>query len=128
MGQLSKIEEELTGLGYQILAISPDRPEKLRVSLDKLGLEYSLLSDSDMTASRAFGLAYRVDDETFEALKGYGLDIEEASGRTHRLLPVPAALVVGTDGVIRFRYFNPDYRVRIEPDALLEAARSALQD
>lgn len=128
MGQLSKIEDELEELGYQILAISADRPEKLRVSVEKHGLRYRLLSDNELAAAKAFGLAYRVDEQTFKALEGYGLDIEEASGHAHHLLPVPAAMVIDTDGVVRFRYYNPDYRVRVDPDELLEAAREALRE
>ena len=119
---------ELRELGYQILAISPDRPEKLQASIDsKKGQElpgFVLLSDSSMTATRQFGIAYKVDDATFERLKEFGIDIEAASGHEHRILPVPAAFVVGTDGRIKYQYVNPDYKVRIDPAVLLAAARA----
>lgn len=57
---LGEIESKLTGLGYQILAISPDRPAKLTESQDKAKHAYTLLSDSHMKAAQAFGIAFSV--------------------------------------------------------------------
>ena len=68
-----------------------------------------------------------MDDKTIERYKGYHIDLEESSGEKHHQLPVPSAFVVGTDGVIRFTYVNPDYKVRVDPDVLLAAARAALK-
>jgi len=53
----------------------------------------------------------------------YGVDLEAASGQKHHQLPVPAVFIIDRAGVIRFVYANPDYTVRITPDALLEAAQ-----
>ncbi len=76
-----------------------------------------------MTAAKAFHVAYKVDEATLKQLRGYGIDLEEASGEKHRLLPVPAVFLVGTNGLIQFEYVNPDYKVRIHPDLLVAAAR-----
>ena len=48
LGQLSRIEPQLLALGYQIIAVSPDRPAELQTSTDKLDVKYALLSDSKM--------------------------------------------------------------------------------
>lgn len=127
MGQLQSAEPELLKLGYQILAISADRPEKLRESIEKKHLNYTLLSDSSMACAQAFGIAFQVDEKTIERYKSYNMDLEEASGLTHHLLPVPAAFIIGTDGIIKFEYLNPNYKVRLDPDVLLAAARAALK-
>ena len=82
-----------------------------------------MLSDSTTEAAQAFGLAFQIDDKTFKMLEGYGIDLEDASGEDHHILPVPAVFIVGTDGVIRFDFVNPDYKVRIDPEMLLEAAQ-----
>ena len=128
MGQLQKIESNLTQLGYQILALSADRPEKLRASVEKHAVTYVLLSDAAMTAARAFGIAYRVDDASVGKLAGYGIDIEEASGQTHHMLPVPSVFLVAQNGKVVFTYANPDHRVRIDPEVLLAAARAAARE
>jgi len=125
--QLQAAEPELLKLGYRILAISPDRPAKLVESLAKQELTYTLLSDASMAAAKAFGIAFRVDDETIELYKGYGIDLEAASGEKHHLLPVPAVYIAGTDGRVNFVYVNPDYKVRLAPEVLIAAAKAAIK-
>ena len=128
LSAVGQIQPKLAEMGYQILAISPDRPGELIKSIDKQKLEYTLLSDSNMSAARAFGLAFRVDDDTVKLYKTkYNIDLEASSGRKHHELPVPAAYIVDTSGTIRARYVNPDYKRRIDPDKLLTEARAALK-
>jgi peroxiredoxin len=126
MGQLAELEPQLKALGYQILAISADNPAHLKESVAKHQLTYTLLSDTDMAAAKAFGLAWHVDDTTYAQMKNHGVDLEAASGRTDHILPVPAAYVLDRKGVIKFAYANPDFKVRVNPDDLLKAAQAAL--
>lgn len=128
LGQLQTIEADLLKLGYQVIAVSPDRPAKLRESVDRHKLGYTLLSDSDMSASRALGIAFKVEDALVNKYKtGYGIDLEADSGHAHHQLPVPSAFIVGRDGIIHFSYVNPDYKTRIAPNELLEAAKTAMK-
>jgi len=41
------------------------------------------------------------------------------------MLPIPATFVVGTDGLIKARFVDPDYRRRMDIDEMLAALRSA---
>lgn len=123
LGQIATAEPELLRMGYQVLAISPDRPKELAKTLDKQELTYELLSDSDVALARAFGLIFHVDDPTVEKYQGFGIDLEQASGRDHHMLPVPAVYIVDQAGVIRFAHWNPDYKTRLAPEDLLTAAR-----
>ena len=122
---LAGIEEDLEKAGAQLLAISMDRPEKIKQTPDGEKLHYRLLSDSDAVAAKAFGIAFKVDDATVEKYKGFGINLEAASGRDHHILPHPAVFVSDTTGRIRFAHVNPDYKVRLEPARDLEAAQAA---
>jgi peroxiredoxin len=122
---LAGIEKDLADAGLQLLAISMDHPSKLRETPHHDELGYSLLSDSDAAAAKAFGIAFKVDDATVEKYKGYGINLEAASGRSHHILPYPSVFIARTHGVIRFAHVNPDYKVRLEPEKILEAARAA---
>jgi peroxiredoxin len=121
--QLRDIYPTLQELGIDLIGVSPDTPAKAGESLSKHSLPFTLLSDNTMEAARAFGVAYQVDAPTLSALEKFGINLEEASGETHHLLPVPAVFVTGTKHLIQFQYVNPDYKVRLHPDLLLAAVR-----
>ena len=127
LGQLQAIESDILSLGYQMLAISADQPENLVPTVDKHSLGFTVLSDSKMDAARAFGLAFQIDDPTYERYKGFGIDLEKASGAQHRQLPVPAVFIFDASGKIAFSYVNPDYRVRVPPSVILAAAKAAAE-
>lgn len=128
LAEMRKAESELRQMGFDIWFISIDRPEELYASLEQPEIGYTVLSDSQLAATRAFGLAFRVPDERVEKYLGFGIDLEGASGETHHVLPAPSTYIIGTDGVIRFQYTNPDYKVRLHPDVLLAAARAYRAD
>jgi peroxiredoxin len=128
LAELRHAEAELEALGFDVWFVSIDRPEALYASLQQPDLGYRVLSDAKLEATRAFGLAFRVPDELVEKYRGYGIDLEAAAGETHHVLPAPSTYLIGTDGVIRFQYTNPDYRVRLHPDVLLAAARAYKND
>ena len=124
LAELRKAESELKELGFDIWFISIDRPELLYDSLEQPDIGYTVLSDSGLEATRAFGLAFRVTDETVVRYKTYNIDLEAASGKSHHVLPAPSTYIIASDGMIRFQYTNPDYAVRLHPDVLLAAARA----
>ena len=117
--EMGAIEPELLKLGYRMFAISSDSPADLAKTVDKNTLKYKLLSDTSMTATRALGLAYRVDAKTVAQYKEYGIDLS----KSNNLLPVPAVYLVGRDGIVDFSYVNPDYKTRVPGDLILAAAK-----
>ncbi len=123
LSDLSSIEGDLKKLDYKLLAVSMDRPEELRKTMDKHKLGYTLLSDSDAKAVKAFGVAFKVDDMTAEKYRGFGVDLEKASGRPHHILPVPSVFIIDKDRTIRFVHSNPDYKVRLSAAKVLEEAK-----
>ena len=125
MGQLQEVHTQLVELGYQIIAISPTRPAKLETILKSNTYDYTLLSDSSMLAAQQFGIAWKVGEQMLGQLKGFGIDLEESSGESHHVLPVPSVFIVDTEREVRFTYVNPDYKVRIDPSVLLAAAKAA---
>lgn len=126
LGSLKAAEGILRARGYEVIFLSMDRPEILRTSLkDDVRSEaanYTLLSDASADAARAFRVAFRVDDDTYNKYKGFGIDLEAASGQKHHLLPVPAVYVIDRRGKICFLHYNADYKVRLSADKLLAAA------
>ncbi len=123
MSQLQGIQPKLIKMGYQLLAVSMDNPVHLKLSIAQHKLTYTLLSDSDSKAVKAYGLAFHVANTMVQQYKAFHINLDAASGNSNHILPVPAVYLIGTDHVIRFTYYNPDYKVRLAPDKLLSAAR-----
>jgi peroxiredoxin len=122
---LQSIEPKLQALGYEVLFLSTDKPELLYASL-KEKVSYHIVSDAGMNAARTMGVAFRVDDKSYAMMKSHGVDIEVTQGNTNHELPVPSVFIVDRKGIVRFRYFNPDYKSRLDAASVLKAAESAL--
>jgi peroxiredoxin len=126
LSDLVIVEQDLRALGYQIVAISPDRPDELDKMTKADRLNYRLLSDSQAEAMKKFGVAYQVDDITVSNYKQkFNVDLERSSGRTHHILPVPAVFILDREGKVVFVHDDPDYKVRMKGFEVLSAAKSA---
>ena len=124
--QLSGLQEilgDLKGLGYQLIAISTDTPEGLNTSIKNEKLEYTLLSDSDLSVSKKFGLAFKAPKAYWDLLPQStgGKDID-------LLLPVPAVFILSRTGEIMFEYINPDITKRLKPELLKVVAETIIKD
>ena len=117
---LRTIEADLKKKGVQILAISPDRPAELKKSAEKIKAGHQLYSDQDMKLAEAFKISFVVDKKTRKAYKGYGIDLEKSSGRSHFKLPIPSVFLLDKSGKVLFRHSNPDYKVRLAADKILQ--------
>lgn len=126
--KLQAIESDLRRIGFQILAISPDNAYHLKEMIKRNELTYTLLSDRTMELTKNFGLAYRVSDEMIMNLRKYGHNLEDSTGNSLRLLPVPAAYVVTKSGKIVYSYYNANFQKRVNPEALLIAAKMSLSE
>ncbi|MCB1214380.1 MAG: redoxin domain-containing protein, partial [Deltaproteobacteria bacterium] len=106
------------------LAISPDKPEKIAASKKANKQGYELYSDSGADAMKAFGVAFKLDEETVKLYKeNYGIDIEADSGQNHHLLPVPSVFIINQAGKIVYVHSNPDYKVRLSAEEILNAIK-----
>jgi len=128
LSEMRLAEKQLAEMGFDIWFISIDKPELLLESLDDPEIGYTIYSDSSLDATRAFGLAFRVDDELNKRYLTHNINLEKASGETHHVLPAPATYIIGNDGIINFAYIHPNYKVRLHPDVLLAAAKAYNED
>lgn len=122
LAQLKDIEKELVNLGFQILAISPETPERLQEQ--KLETEFlvTLLSDEKLATIREFGVGFYVDESTSEKYQTYGIKLaKDEAGR--EVLPAPAIFMLNTKGQVLFSYVNPDYKVRPSAELVLSVAK-----
>ncbi|WP_313263618.1 peroxiredoxin-like family protein [Sphingobacterium sp.] len=120
---LEEIAADLNKIGYQLLAVSTDKPDGLMESAQKENLKYTLLSDADVSVAKKFGIA-------FKAPKGYWDLLPKSSGgkNTELLLPVPSVFILDRKGKINFEYINPDITQRLKPQLLKVVAETIIND
>jgi len=128
--QLASMQDyapKFLALGYQILAVCSDKPESLKATMDKDHLTYTILSDRTGAASQAYKVAYRLADADAAKYASHHIALAPIPGDPSGVwLPVPSVFIVGTDGVIKFVSFNPDFKVRPPAETIFAAAKSAL--
>ena len=128
MGQLKAIEGQLKAMGFQLVGVSTDGPADLKKSIEKMDLGYQLVSDFDSKLSKAFGIAFFTSEKTTKRYLA-GLNLanplqKNAAGQERLVLPAPAVYVIDSKGLVQFNYVNPNFRVRLDEQVLLAAAKA----
>jgi peroxiredoxin len=112
---------EITAAGATLVAISPQTPDNTLSTSEKLGLAFPVLSDEDNQVAESFGLVFTVPEALRLVYSGKGIDLPSANGDNTFRLPIPATYLIRTDGTVAWRFVDPDYTKRAEPDDLLAA-------
>jgi peroxiredoxin len=114
--QLKKLEDSLsllTAKGARLIAVTPEKPENIEVTIEKTKASYPILFDDGLSIMKSYDVAYKVDDKTIERYKNYGIDFTKVNGDTNGTnLPVPALYVINKEGKIIFRHFDKDITKR----------------
>ena len=128
LGALAATEADLADCGAGLVAITPERQAHARRLRTATGLGAPLLADLDNGLALTLGLAVPVGDALRRELERHDVDLPLYQGNGGWLLPIPATFVVGADGRIIARHVDPDFRRRMEPEAILAALAGARPD
>lgn len=109
--------------GAQLIAITPQQPDKSRQQLKKDGYPFEVLSDLDDSVMKAYRLFYNLDPALDEVYKNHGLNVAQFNGPGRTVLPIPGTLVIDKDGKIRAVHAETDYKKRMEPADIIEALK-----
>jgi len=121
---LSEAQDQVAAVGGQIVAIMPDREHYTSALRENSGATFPILTDLENGYAMSLNLAFWVGAEMQAMMCQAGWDVAPSQGSDTWLLPIPATFVVGTDGLVKERFVDPDYRKRMAIEDLL----AALQD
>jgi peroxiredoxin len=122
---LRQAHDQVVAAGAQIVAILPDRQKFTNVLKDDSKATFPVLTDMDNGYAMSLNLVMWVGAEMQGLMPKAGVDLPVYQGNDSWMLPIPATFVVGTDGTVKARHVDPDYRRRIEIDDLLAALKKA---
>lgn len=118
---LEKNLEKIYGEGASVVAVSPEKSEFLKRTAHKTKASFSLLYDEDYKIAEAFDVAFR--PTKFERAiynKILKADLKNAHSDESQQLPIPATFIIGKDGKIAWRHFDPDYKKRSTVDDIVK--------
>ena len=113
--------EEFKKHNAQLIAITPQRPEKSEAQIKKDGYSFEVLSDLTSQVIKDYHLYYELTDELTDVLKKNGYDVVDHNGEGRKELPIPATFVIDSAGVVRAMHAPIDYTQRMEPKDILQA-------
>lgn len=116
---LARILPAAEALGARVVSIVPERQRFSRELKSRCNLPFPVLSDVDNAYGLSIGLVFHVGHELQALYKENQLDFRELQGCESWMLPVPATFVLDRSGSIVSRFIDPDFRRRMEPDAIV---------
>lgn len=122
MKALAEISPRLQAMGSQIIAITPQNAGNADKLAKASGADFPVLCDIGLGISTLLGLSYVIDDDLQNELALLQVDLNAANVGDGWLMPITATFVLNCAGVIVARHLDPDPRVRMDGDAILQAA------
>lgn len=111
--------------GVVPVAVSVDKPEAEAKMKATYTIPFPVLSDSDAAMIEAFHVVKKVGDDELTKMKGFGVDLEAYSGKTHHEIAIPALFLIDRTGVVRWAHSDPDFKVRPSTAQILAAIDGA---
>jgi peroxiredoxin len=121
---LADVADDIRNIGAQVAVIVPDRQQYAAKKADAHA-PFPILTDLDNGYAMSLGLVFWVGDELQRLMQSRGISPDVSQGNDTWFVPVPATFIVGRDGKVFARHVDPDYRKRMEMDAVVAALKAA---
>lgn len=112
--------------GALMVGISPQTERQSDFLSIQHGIPFPVLRDPACELAEKFGLAYTVPEFHREYYLSMLVNIPFINGEPSWRLPLPATYVIGRDRKVLYAEAHADFRVRPEPDEVLQALWAAL--
>lgn len=122
--QLTEAFSEFDQRNVLPVLISVDQVDAAALAQRRYEIPFPVLSDPDVIAHTGFNVAMEMTPEMYEAYKGYGIDVEQWSGREHHKFAVASAFLVDKKGKILWSHASLNYKERPSVAQLLEVIDS----
>ncbi len=108
-------------LGAELIAISPNLPDKSLTTIEKHALTFEVLTDLQNRIARQFRLVITLSEEVQFLYAQMGHDIPAHNDDDSWELPIPATYVIAPSGEIVFSFVHADYALRAQPEEIIAA-------
>jgi peroxiredoxin len=126
---LHYLQEQLPNIqlkGANLLALTPELPDKSMSTSQKHQLQFEVLSDVGNKVAKDYGIVFKLTDDVAESYQK-GFDLHGYNGDESDELPLAATYVISQDGTIVFTFLDAEYRNRAEATEILKTLDSLQQ-
>ncbi|MGI1678388.1 MAG: AhpC/TSA family protein [Cellvibrionaceae bacterium] len=125
--QLTEAYPEFKKRNVTPVLISVDETDGASLAQNTYEIPFTVLSDPDLLAHKAFKVTMKIDNKSVAQYKEYGIDLEAWSKRDHHTIAVSSAFLVNKEGKILWAHASKDYKTRPSPVQLLKVIDSTLK-
>jgi len=126
--QLSELQDSLMdilNLGAHVIVVTPEKPAGIRKMIGISGAAFSILHDEDYRMMKAYGVDFKLSKETVPRFYTYTINhTRSANGNKDDILPVPATYIINQQGIVKWVYYNIDYRERPSVEDIVRALKT----
>lgn len=115
---------EFQKFGAQLVAITPQTPDKSQKQFEAEGSPFEILSDLNNQTMKSYNLYFEPSKALVDVYKSHGLDLEGFNGNGRTGLPVPGTFIIDQKGIVRAMKAQTDYKIRMEPAEIVKALSS----
>lgn len=121
---LRKLQDELAKVhekGANIIAVTPEKQELIQKTIVKANVAFPILHDEGYIIMRQYDVAF-VPSIALRWMYNWLLraNLKKAHSDASETLPIPATFIIGKDGKVKYRHFDPDYKKRISAAEILQ--------
>lgn len=106
--------------GASVVTVTPEKMEFIDETSEKFKGSFRIISDKEMKIMQAYKVQFEVDNFTIAKYKLGGINLNKFNGDNGNNLPVPATYIIGMDGLVRYSFFNEDYKKRVSISTILK--------
>jgi len=116
---------EIAATGGQVVIITPENQQFAKLFKLQTAAPFPVLTDVDSGYALSLNLAIWLGPDLRDLLSQRGRVLPDYHGNDAWMLPIPATFVVASSGRIKARFVDPDFRRRMDIDALVAALASS---
>jgi len=105
--------------GADLIAISPQIPDKSSGQVNELNLDFEVLSDPGNQIAKQFGLVFSLGKDIQDIYDAFGIDVAAHNNDELFELPIPATYIIDSERNIRYAFVDADYTKRLEPSNII---------
>ena len=121
VGALVRARQHIAANNGQVVIITPENQHYAQMFKLQTAAPFPVLTDVDNGYALSLNLAIWLGPDLRDLLSQLGRSLPDYHGNDAWMLPIPATFVVGTDGRVRARFVDPDFRKRMDIDELISA-------